>query len=274
MTITSTSDMLHGVLGGKNAPMNFAEMEKRMALQLNETVGHMDDIDGIDCPICKNKGVIYYTDDECITVSIRECQCMVRRRSIQYAKSSGLGHLLNSQLSDYVISEDWQQDLKDLALNYIREGSAKKFWMAILGQSGAGKTHICSAISKALIESGIELRYVIWSDAMATIKDEMFQEDLNSNNTLLYKLKHVPALYIDDLYKGKVTDRDISLTYALINYRYNNDLLTMVTSEYLLAQLRKVDEAIAGRICERCGKDYLYQIAYDQQKNYRFKTVK
>ena len=77
-------------------------------------------------------------------------------------------------------------------------------------------------------------------------------------------------LYIDDLFKGKVTETDVNVAFQLINERYNTNLVTIVSSELLLKDLREIDEAIAGRLKEK-AKSYCIQVAKDSSKNYRFK---
>lgn len=78
------------------------------------------------------------------------------------------------------------------------------------------------------------------------------------------------VLYIDDFFKGKISETDKTLAFDIINYRYNNSLVTIISSELLLQELIDVDAAIAGRI-KQMSADYIVQIAYDDERNYRLK---
>ena len=80
----------------------------------------------------------------------------------------------------------------------------------------------------------------------------------------------VDVLYIDDFFKGKISDTDKTLAFDIINYRFNNNLVTIISSELLLNDLINIDAAIAGRIKQMAG-DYIVQIAYDDERNYRLK---
>jgi DNA replication protein DnaC len=76
-------------------------------------------------------------------------------------------------------------------------------------------------------------------------------------------------LYIDDLFQGARSEADRRMAFELLDYRYNNDLITILSSELTFERLLALDEAIAGRIREKCGP-YLVNIDPGKQKNYRF----
>ena len=70
------------------------------------------------------------------------------------------------------------------------------------------------------------------------------------------ELFQVPVLYIDDFLKGKVTDADMNLAFALINARCNRRRSrTIISSERSIAEIRKLDEATGSRIMQR-AEDY------------------
>ena len=48
----------------------------------NSIPGNLNETDGIDCPICNNKGVIYRVDEAGCLCS-RECECMAKRKSLR-----------------------------------------------------------------------------------------------------------------------------------------------------------------------------------------------
>lgn len=75
-------------------------------------------------------------------------------------------------------------------------------------------------------------------------------------------------LYIDDLFKGKITEADINLVFEILNYRYNNNFKTIISSEYMLTELLKIDEAISSRILEK-SRGYHLDIKRENGRNYR-----
>ena len=66
------------------------------------------------------------------------------------------------------------------------------------------------------------------------------------------------------------TDYELKTAFETINYRYNNNMPTIISSELLIDDLRDLDEATASRMYQR-AKGYVISIAKDKNKNYRFK---
>lgn len=226
--------------------------------------------DGIDCPICLNKGYIrkkrYINDDNSIDNSyLVECSCKKKRKAISNAKKSGLGELLEHRVANYKPYNKTTLEMRNLAIKYIKEKSSD--WFVLLGQSGTGKTMICSAICNELLNQGKEVIYQSWNTFVSEYKHEL----RNSNgNKMIEKLQTCEILYIDDFFKGSQTEFDVkNIAYDIINYRYNNNLTTIISSEYMLDELIEIDSAISGRIKQR-AKEYLLEIR-GKENNYRMR---
>ncbi len=242
---------------------------EREAERFNESIGKLDK-KVEDCPICKNKGWIMTTMkadgyDEPLTTVV-ECGCMKRRKAHERAEASGLGDLKRFTVDDFKAIEEWQKDIKVLVVDYIQNGG--EHWLALLGSSGAGKTHLCVAVANEFLIKNVGVRYEVWPTMTKDLKKDVFSQ--NGTKEMLNDLMNIPVLYIDDLFKGVVSEQDISLMFDLLNHRYNTNKITIITSERLVEDIAKIDVAIAGRIKERCGK-YLRQIV-GSEKNYRFKV--
>ena len=72
---------------------------------------------------------------------------------------------------------------------------------------------------------------------------------------ILAKYRDTDVLYIDDLFKtqhGKSpTEADIGIAFDILDGRYRNQKgITILSTEKSLAEIRKLDYAIAGRIAE------------------------
>lgn len=235
----------------------------------NDEIGNLNDLDGIDCPICKNKGYILVDDDNGVTQSFVRCKCMHHRKVKHLAMKSGLGSLLEHRVKNYKTHNQWQKDIRQKAICYVTGESND--WFCMLGQSGAGKTHICSAICNAFMEMYKDVRYLVWNDFATFYKENM--KNVVSKD-LMREYQQVEVLYIDDLFKGADTEYDVkNIAFDLINYRYNNRLKTIISSERSFKQLCELDEAIAYRIAEMC-QDYLIKIPKTQGNNYRIKNSK
>lgn len=237
----------------------------------NETMGNMDVIDGIHCDICKNKGWVMFLKDGYRTV--RQCDCIGRRQSYMAARDSGLGTYLSKDQSDYIVSEEWQQHCFDSMQGFIRDHSKDNVWFIALGQSGCGKTLICSIIANHLLfVAKRKVQYITWTDFIGQVKRDMMGEKTNEVSVYLDKIKKVDVLFIDEMLK-KYNDTDLRYLIEIINYRYSNDLKTIITSENVFDKLLDIDEATFGRAIEKC-EGFSINIPKDRKKNWRLRSIK
>ena len=84
-------------------------------------------------------------------------------------------------------------------------------------------------------------------------------------------IKNVDVLFIDEMLK-KFNETDLKYLIEIINYRYTNDLKTIITSEKTISELLDIDEATFSRMIEK-SKKYITIIPNDRSKNYRLKEV-
>lgn len=226
-------------------------------------------LDGLDCPVCHNRGYMVEVDENGNQACV-ECSCMARRRSLKRIERSGLRDALVSYTFDaFRTDEPWQAQMKQKAQAFLADNEGK--WFAAMGSVGSGKSHICTAICGELLNAGLEVRYMLWRDEGARLKAVV--NDSEAYSRLIEPLKTVKVLYIDDLFKtqaGKeVTQGDINLAFELLNYRYvNKRLVTILSSEKTIEDILNIDEAVGSRIYERC-KDYYLRLT--GRKNWRLR---
>lgn len=120
--------------------------------------------------------------------------------------------------------------------------------MMLCGQVGAGKTHLGTACSMRLIERGIPVIYMGYREEMTALKAKVMEPDIYSRE--INRFKKAEVLFIDDFLKGKLTEADLNIIYEIINYRYNNNLPVILSTEKTLDDLVNFDEATASRLIE------------------------
>lgn len=253
--------------------ITYREFKQRTIDSENKKQG---DLKGYNCPICNNKGYVYYLDEndnECA----KECKCMPIRYARANAEYSGLGNALKVYtLKRYTHNEKWQNYIYTKAINFINDASASCFFIG--GAVGSGKSHICTAIVREFLKMGKDVQFAVWNETVTTLKQNII-ENAESYNNKLDELQHASVLYIDDFFKTTPTEADIDKAFKIINYRYNavkahsnNRFITIISSEKTIDELLKIDEAIASRIVE-LAKDYTVEIQRDGNKNIRLKQV-
>lgn len=221
---------------------------------------------GYDCPHCGNKGGKSNYNKVTKQAWWTPCKCLENKKTLINVEKSGLGDLLNYRVKDFEANDDFQKDMKFKAVDYIR--NATNEWFLALGQPGCGKTMLCSAICNQRLKEGKVVKYIIWNEFMSVIKSMSLDKE---RNDYYHEYLKADVLYIDDLLKGKPTDYELKIAFETINYRYNNKLPTVISSELLIDDLRDYDEATASRMYQNAKDRYTIQIGKDKNKNYRFK---
>lgn len=180
-------------------------------------------------------------------------------------KESGLDRLLETKTFDsYVAKENWQKKAKASCMKYAMNPDR---WLLVCGQSGSGKTHLCTAIVSTLIEKEIPVWYMLYREEINRLKI-MSGNDPEERDKKMRLYKNAVVLYIDDLFKGSSSKSDIATIFELLDARRRTGRLTIISTELNPDELIAIDEAVAGRITEDAEK-----VIIDKRpdRNYRMK---
>lgn len=270
---------LHNGGGGEVFDPNSEAYAQLQCDMMNETAGKLNEYDGYSCRKCNNKGYIYIIQQNPFNGAFlpvqKDCKCRKIRDTLERAKNSGLGDTLTANTFDkYETFDEWQQQIKQAAQDFCNDEGAK--WFYIGGQTGAGKSHICTAIAAHYIKAGYDCRYMLWRDDAVKLKS--VTNDFETYQRLINDFKKVDVLYIDDFLKTKdgaePTTADFNLAFELLNFRLqDNKKITIISSEFVINKLLEYDEATAGRIYQLTG-NYKINIDRDIAKNYRLRNKK
>lgn len=239
---------------GEPWPLSWAET-------YNVTPGKQAD----SCPICHGKktvasetvvnGIVYRQS--------RSCSCAAKDRNVALASRSGLNALFAKYgFDNYREDEPWQREAVMKARGYL--ANKDKGWFVMAGKPGSGKTHLCVAVCKTLLEQGEPVLYAPWREFAPRLKRAVNDKEYEK---IIWPYKNKRHLFLDDLFKGTITESDANIAYELLNGRYNAMLPTIISTEKTLPELLEIDEAIGSRIAEMC-KGYYVQTRGD---NYRLK---
>ena len=263
-----------------------AEVDSHNAREGSLNIDHLDADgklvrgDGIDCEICMNKGHVYVVmiDEHGDAQRFyKSCECMKRRMAARRIRESGMEQAIQRYtFQAFETGEEWQARMKMTAVNYLQEGVKNGAWMYIGGQSGSGKTMICTAAAGGMLRK-MAVRYMAWPHEAQGIK--AVANDAEKYRTLVEPIQEADALYIDDFLKpvlgrdgsdGNATAADMKLAFDILNIRYLNRKPTIISSEWFSSELNALDEAVAGRISEMCGP-WKLDIGRDAKRNMRMR---
>ena len=251
---------------------NNLTLEEKNLLKNKKYVENYNNIKGnlpyTNCEKCKNKGHIMVIDEEDATRHyIKKCSCMAERESIERFKKSGLEPLRQKYtFSKFNRYNEKTKNLYEKAKEFLKNKNEKN-WFFIGGQVGSGKSHLCTAMSLEFLKDN-QVKFMEWVKESTTLKS-LVLDDVNYTREL-GKLLYVDVLYIDDFFKGGINKADLRLAFEIINYRYNNDLITIISSEKSINEILEIDEAIGSRIYEK-SYNFTFEIEKDEELNYRLR---
>lgn len=231
------------------------------------------------CEECHNRGVkavLRYKKDGNPDLFISKCKCFDIRKANRIKDQSGLYEMCRKYtFENFRTDTSFQEIMLKAAKKYVLK--ERNDWFYIGGQSGSGKTHICTAIIGNMNPKW-EAVYMPWREKIDIIR--FISQGKCRYDEYKYEMEQYlkpKILFIDDFLKtpgSNPTYVDLSFAYSIINYRYaREDLITIITSELSLPEILKLDEAIAGRIAERCTRNSIVIIPKDKSKNFRIKNI-
>ena len=163
---------------------------------------------------------------------------------------------------------DKAQSLLSAAMDFIQgvvERRKNLKGLFITGPIGSGKTHLVSGIYNELKRLDQEVLFFVVPDLMEQAKADMFGE--GAGRDVFAKAKKAKILILDDLGAHNYTPWVINQLYTLFNYRMNNNLITIITTNLTLEEIDyKLDERIASRILEICDS---YSLNVDVDIRYK-----
>jgi DNA replication protein DnaC len=204
------------------------------------------------CKVCSDTGF----------VGAKMCSCLKQILITKNIQSSGMGKLIDKQSFDNFnldvyknnpeIHARMERNLR-LAKAYADNFAAKRGNLLLIGTTGTGKTHISTAIAKAIISQGFDVLYDSVQNIVNDFERDKFKSGYNSEQTS-EKYNECDLLIIDDLGAEFITQFSVSALYNLINTRQNKGLSTIISTNLSASELAGKYE---GRIYSRIiGADY------------------
>ena len=210
------------------------------------------------CTLCKDTG--WLEGD----TGYRRCSCYKQERVKRLWENFGISLERVKTINSYKTFDEKTVRAKNIAIDYIKQFETivqeEKNNFGLFGQNGAGKTHLIVGVGAALIKSGVEVVYMPYVEAIRELKCNAMEDSYYTK--LISRYQRADVLIIDDLLKdktkngiliGDLTEADIKHFYPILNYRYNNSLPVLFSTECTPSMLLRLDEAQCGRILERCG---------------------
>ncbi len=221
--------------------------------------------DGL-CPYCGGSGIVPNERGEAVP-----CVCFLQQMRKRRIARSHLAPLLlektfaNFDLRYYpgyrktaggasferLAAESREQGMRFVAA--MVEGKRRMKGLFFTGPVGSGKTHLAAACANELIERCIDVLFLVVPDFLDEIRASYGTLGEGSEAAMIRRAKTAAVLVLDDLGAHNFSQWTQDKLFSLVNYRINQQLPVIVTSNLTLNQLEEVvGQRTTSRLVEAC----------------------
>jgi DNA replication protein DnaC len=161
------------------------------------------------------------------------------------------GHGLNPQVQDNL------RKAYGRALAYAQQPQG---WLILKGHYGCGKTHLAAAIANYQVEHALPVLFVVVPDLLDHLRAAFAPESAVSFDRRFETVRNAPLLILDDLGAHSGTSWAQEKLYQILNYRYNAQLPTVITTN---CDLEDLDARLRSRLVELEWSSMVHILAPD-----------
>jgi len=161
----------------------------------------------------------------------------------QILRGSGIEH--NKQHCTDVVAEQYDRFLKgntqrhvalEIAQRFVRDlyisgpQGKTKYSMVLAGPNGSGKTFLAQCIRAEFIRSDVPAWYTRLRDLLRNVQAAYDKKVVHTADDMIEFYGDFPVLIIDEFDIHKKSEDRMDIVEDIINYRYENDMPTVVTT--------------------------------------------
>jgi DNA replication protein DnaC len=121
-------------------------------------------------------------------------------------------------------------------------------WLVFQGVTGSGKTHLAAAVVNFRHQAGKPAMFVVVPEFLDHLRSSFGPEAKTTYDQLFERVKTTPLLVLDDFGEQSATPWAQEKLYQVLNYRYNAQLPTVITTSHSLEEL---EPRISSRLADR-----------------------
>jgi len=135
-----------------------------------------------------------------------------------------------------------------LAMDFAKQPEG---WRVFMGETGCGKTHLAAAIVNYRYQAGHPALFVVVPEFLDHLRSTFSPESKVSYDRLFESVKKAPLLVLDDFGEQSTTPWSREKLYQVLNYRYNAQLPTVITTRFTLEEIaQQFNSAISSRLVD------------------------
>ena len=215
-----------------------------------------------ECPLCKGAGFVYPMLDSGRPDYSRvvACKCgkeeMDGERVERLRRDSGdlALKLLGSMTFETFdpkrenLPKEQQENLSKAYQTAREYAKHLDGWLVLLGSNGCGKTHLAAAIGNYQLQKGNPVYFKVVPDLLDHLRSAFSPDSRSTYDEVFERVKNAPLLILDDFGEQSSTPWAQEKLYQVINYRYNAQLPTVITS---CSTLEDIETRISSRLADQ-----------------------
>lgn len=210
------------------------------------------------CPICN--GIGFFRKDVPVGHPDfgKAFPCQHKLVEVAYAQledlreASGLAMLNHMTFENFLpeglgLTPDRQRNLRQAYETTRHYAEEPKGWLLLKGGFGSGKTHLAAAIANDRLSRGLPGLFIVVPDLLDYLRSTYSPSSDVTYDERFESTRSSPLLILDDLGSQSATPWAQEKLFQLLNYRYNAQLPTVITTN---RELEEIDLRLRSRLAD------------------------
>lgn len=171
----------------------------------------------------------------------------IRQRLFTLSQLDELRHLTFENFNPQGRGYLWPKENQTLETAYqtaLTFSRRLKGWLLLQGQYGCGKTHLAAAIANFAVSMGVPTLFITVPDLLDSLR-YAYQDPTTTFEERFEQVRNAPLLILDDFGTQNATGWAQEKLFQIINFRYINQLPTVVTTNL---SLNEIEDRIRSRL--------------------------
>ena len=184
------------------------------------------------------------------------CECKIREtQQAEFAdlrSSSGITHMSQMTFESFRpdgigLNPEKRKNLRmvyEIARRFSQDAHG---WLLLKGGYGCGKTHLAAAIANDRLARGEQVLFIVAPDLLDHLRATFAPTSRASYDERFESIRNAPFLILDDFGAQSATAWANEKFFQLLNYRYNAQLPTVITTN---RELEEIEPRLRSRLAD------------------------
>ena len=206
------------------------------------------------CPKCHGSGWEHIVRDG--VAGVVRCECIRGSRFERLlARANIPSRYQHCELDNFAKSSTTTEIARVAAEKFVAEyPMPQPFGLLFMGPQGIGKTHLAVGIIKELIrQKSIPCLFCTFPELLKEIQNSYNPSTQASEMAILEPILDTQVLVLDELGAQKPSDWVRDQVSYVLNYRYNENKVTIITTNFMDHPAEASKPAVADTLAQRIG---------------------